>query len=104
MEWLYLSIAGLAEVALVYCLNRSEGFKNKGWSLLVLASSGCSIFLLSKGMEYTEAGTAYSIWVAAGSIGSIMLGYFIFDEKVTWKEIFFLFLIIVSVIGLKLSV
>lgn len=104
MEWLYLCVAGLAEVAMVYCLNRSEGFKNKWWAILVLVTAGCSIFLLSKGMEYTEAGTAYSIWVAAGSIGSILLGAFVFGEKVSFKELFFLVLIIISVVGLKLCV
>lgn len=102
MDWLFLIGSGLCEVLLVYCLKKSNGFTNKLWSLIVILVSASSLTLLSLAMKTTEAGTAYSVWVAIGSVGSIILGAVLFKEKLSKKQIFYLILIIISVIGLKM--
>lgn len=98
-----LILGGLAEVCMVYALNKSEGFKNKLWSLLVIIFTICSLTCLSIAMNHIDMGIAYSIWVGLGSVGSIILGFFVFKEKLTLQQICFMILIIVAVIGLKLS-
>ncbi|WP_024615357.1 multidrug efflux SMR transporter [Clostridium sp. Ade.TY] len=103
MDLVFLISSGLCEVLLVYCIKKSVGFTNKLWSLITLLVAATSLTLLSMAMRTTEAGTAYSIWVAIGSVGSLLLGAFLFKEHLSKKQIFYLILIIISVIGLKIS-
>lgn len=102
MEYIYLIAAGLFEVAMVYALNKSKGFKNWLWSALTLAGAGASLGCLSLAMTTMEAGVAYSIWVAFGSIGSIILGVLIFKDQVKPIQLFFMTLVLIAVIGLKI--
>lgn len=99
---MYLIMAGTFEVGMVYALNRSNGFVELGWSGLTLLAAAASLTCLSLGMVSMEAGVAYSIWVAFGSIGAILLGAFVFHDQVNKKQLFFMALIIVAVIGLKI--
>ena len=65
MNIIYLVLSGCCEVVMVYCLKKSEGFKNK-WGFAVLGAALSSLLLLSQAMTTLEAGVAYSIWVAFG--------------------------------------
>lgn len=102
MDYIYLIIAGICEVGMVYALNKSNGFKVPSWTIFTLLAAGLSLAALSLAMTNLEAGVAYSIWVAFGSIGSIILGYFAFHDKVNLKQILCMAMIIVAVIGLKI--
>lgn len=102
MEYIYLMIAGICEVVMVYALNKSNGFKMPSWSIFTLIAAGLSLATLSMAMTNLEAGVAYSIWVAFGSIGSIILGYFAFHDRVNSKQILFMAIVIIAVIGLKM--
>ncbi|WP_251546568.1 DMT family transporter [Limosilactobacillus caecicola] len=95
----YLIIAGLCEVGIVYSLNRSRGFHNLTWSLVTLIAATASLMNLSFSMKTLEAGVAYSIWVA---FGLIILGQFVFNEHVNHQQMFFMGLIIIAVVGLKI--
>lgn len=88
-------------VIMVFCLKCSEGFAKKMWSLLVLVFAASSLVLLSMAMKSNEAGAAYSIWVAFGSIGALVLGGVAFKEKLSIKQIIYAIVIIFSVVGLK---
>lgn len=102
MEYIYLIASGTCEVAMVYALNRSRGFKVFLWSAITLIMAAASLECLSLSMKFLEAGIAYSIWVAFGSIGSIILGIIAFHDKVNTKQLLFMLLIIIAVIGLKI--
>lgn len=98
-----LVFAGCAEVLMVYALKKAQGFKNKLWSVLMVVFAACSLGGLSLAMQSLDMGIAYSIWVAFGSIGSILLGAIFLGDKVNRKQLFYMALIIVAVIGLKIS-
>ncbi|MDO4624634.1 MAG: SMR family transporter [Enterococcus hirae] len=68
----------------------------------ILFSAASSLLLLSHSMNTLEAGVSYSIWVAFGSIGSMILGVFLFKEKMNWLQFASMIIILFSVIGLKL--
>lgn len=102
MGLIALILAGGFEVMMVYSLNRTQGFKNKFWCFIVFVFAGLSLASLSFAMKTYEAGVAYSIWVAFGSIGAILLGLFCFKEKINLRQIAWMIVIIISVIGLKL--
>ncbi|WP_076459707.1 DMT family transporter [Limosilactobacillus caccae] len=102
MEYIYLIFSGIFEVLMVYALNCSRGFKILRWTIATLILAGLSLETLSLAMTWMEAGIAYSIWVAFGSIGSIILGVVMFHDKLKAKQLSFMALIIVAVIGLKI--
>lgn len=102
MEYIYLICSGIFEVIMVYALNRSNGFKLLRWTITTLIFAGLSLETLSLAMTSLEAGITYSIWVAFGSIGSIILGVVMFHDKVKVTQLSFMLLIIVAVIGLKI--
>ncbi|EQB7978981.1 SMR family transporter, partial [Enterococcus hirae] len=62
-----------------------------------------SLLLLSHSMNTLEVWVSYSIWVAFGSIGSMILVVFLFKEKMNSLQFVSMTIILVSVIGLKLS-
>lgn len=102
MDIIYLILSGLFEISMVFSLKKSEGFKRKQWSVLTIILAAFSLLLLSLAMKTLEAGVAYSIWVAFGSVGSLLMGSIFFKEKISKQQLIFIVLIIFSVIGLKI--
>jgi quaternary ammonium compound-resistance protein SugE len=48
-------------------------------------------------------GTAYAMFVGIGAVGAAALGIVLFDEPTQATRIFFLTLLIVSLVGLRLT-
>lgn len=103
MSWLVLLIAGLLEVCWAVGLKYTQGFTKLGPSIFTLVTLALSMFLLAKASEVLPIGTAYGVWVGIGALGAAILGVFLFNETVTPARVFFLFLLLISIIGLKLS-
>jgi paired small multidrug resistance pump len=101
MDWFALILAGGSEVLGVLNIKRLTMKKWDGAIYLIL-SFGASLFLLSYAMETIPMGTAYGVWTGIGTIGSTLLGMFLYGEPKEWKRIFFIALILASAIGLKL--
>lgn len=102
MEWLILVFAGLFEVAFVVNMKLSEGFKKVKYTIFTIISASLSFFLLSIALKDIPVGTGYAVWTGIGAAGSVLLGMYFFQEKKSWKKIFFLSCIIFGVVGLKL--
>lgn len=103
MPWLLLLLAGLFEVCWSVGLKYTNGFKALGPTLFVLVTLGMSTWLLSVAVRSLPIGTAYAVWVGIGAVGATVCGVVLFREPVTPARIFFLGLLIVSIIGLKLT-
>ena len=61
-----------------------------------------SMVLLAKAVQTLPLGTAYAIWTGIGAVGTVLIGIFVFKEPATPIRLFFLFTLIVSLIGLKI--
>ena len=101
MDWFALILAGSSEVLGVLNIKRLTMKKWDGAIYLIL-SFGASLFLLSYAMKTIPMGTAYGVWTGIGTIGSTLLGMFLYGEPKEWKRIFFIALILASAIGLKI--
>ncbi|CAD5972461.1 Multidrug resistance protein YkkD [Planktothrix tepida] len=60
-----------------------------------------SVWFLSKAMQTIPLGTAYAVWTGIGALGTIILGILIFKDPVSLGRLFFLSLLVISLIGLK---
>ncbi|MGA9466560.1 MAG: multidrug efflux SMR transporter [Exiguobacterium marinum] len=101
MSWIFLISAGIAEMTAVFFMGKSKGYQILKWSILSILSFALSFYLLSKSLEVIPLSLAYSIWVGIGAAGGVILGMLYLDESTSRWRIFYLTMIIGSVVGLK---
>lgn len=102
MSWIYLFIAGLFEIAWAIGLKYTEGFTNLLPSVLTVIGMLLSFYFLSAAVKTIPIGTAYGIWTGIGAVGTAILGIILFDESKDLIRIFFILLIIIGIVGLKI--
>lgn len=103
MPWLALLLAGLLEICWAVGLKYTDGFRRPLPSVLVIIAIAASMFLLSWAARTLPIGTAYAIWVGIGALGAAILGVALFDEPITAARVGFLLLLLVSIVGLKIT-
>ena len=101
--WLWLIAAGLAEIGFTAALKLSQGFSQLGYSLLFAVCAVLSFALLARATQQIALGTAYAVWTGIGAVGTALVGMVWFGEEASSGRLFFLALIVVAIIGLRLS-
>ncbi|MCG9911491.1 MAG: multidrug efflux SMR transporter [Flavobacteriales bacterium] len=104
MAWILLVIAGLFEVGFTTCLMKakiSTGMTHYVWLGGFLVSLALSMILLYKASLTLPLGTAYAVWTGIGACGTVLVGILFFKEPADFWRMFFLVLLIGSIIGLK---
>lgn len=101
MYWLILFIAGLFEVAWAVGLKYTEGFSKFWPSVFTIACMIISMAGLAYAVKQLPVGTAYAIWTGIGAVGTAILGIILFNESREFVRIFFIFLIVAGIVGLK---
>ena len=102
MAWLILFLAGLFEVGFTTCLKLSNNFTNLKWSIGFFICITLSFLLLNKAVQSIPLGTGYAVWTGIGAVGTTLIGIYFFKEPSDFWRVFFIFLLIASIIGLKL--
>lgn len=102
-SWLLLLLAGLLEVAWTIGMKYSEGFTKVGPTIFTVISLALSMYFLARVVNEIPLGTAYGIWVGIGAVGAAVAGIILFKEEASPMRLFFLVLLLISLIGLKVS-
>lgn len=103
MAWVVLIVAGLFEICWAVGLKFSEGFTKLYPSIFTLITLAISMYLLARASHVLPIGTAYGVWVGVGALGTAVLGIVLFQESVSPMRLLFLVMLLVSIIGLKLT-
>ena len=103
MAWALVILAGIIETGWALGLKSSHGFTRPLPSLLTLIGMVASFWLLAKAMQTLPVGTAYAVWTGLGAVGITVLGVVFFHDPLGTARIAFLALIVVGVVGLKLT-
>ncbi|MFD9303063.1 DMT family transporter [Streptomyces sp. NPDC060048] len=103
MAWILLIIAGVIEVGWSIGMKFTEGFTRLWPSIFTGAGIVASMVLLSLAVKTLPIGTAYGVWVGIGAAGAAVVGMAVMGEPVTAARIFFIGLLLVAVIGLKVT-
>lgn len=103
MNWFILFLAGLFETGWAVGLKYSEGFTRLWPSVWTLIAMAISLWLLGISMKSLPLGTAYSVWVGVGAVGTVILGIILFKEPANAFRIISLTLILAGIIGLKIA-
>ena len=102
MGWTYLFIAGLFEVVFATCLKACDNF-TRIWPMIgFILGAIISLYFLSKAMQTIPMGTAYAVWTGIGSVGTVIIGVSLYDDPVNIGRLFFLAVLIFSLIGFTL--
>lgn len=104
MAWVWLVIGGLFEVGFTTTLRHVEGFTNLKWTLAFLVSVGISMALLELGARTIPMGTAYAVWGGIGTIGTVVVGIWLYGEPLSALRIVLILGIVGCAIGLKATV
>ena len=99
--WIILFIAGIFEMMWTVGLKYSEGFTRLYPSLFTVATLIVSMVLLGISVKTLPLGTAYAVWTGIGAVGTVIFGMILFNESRELIRIFFIFLIIIGIAGLK---
>ncbi|MBX6743259.1 MAG: SMR family transporter [Acetobacteraceae bacterium] len=102
MNYLWLSIAIIAEVIATSALKASEGFTRLWPSLLVVAGYATAFFCLSLTLRTIPVGIAYAIWSGAGIVLIAAIGWVFFRQVLDLPAIIGLGLIIAGVLVVNL--
>lgn len=103
MSWINLFIAGFFEIFWATTLKLSHGFTKLNFAILTVIGLVFSFIFLAQATKNLNLSIAYPVWTGIGAVGSILVGVFIFKDQLSTMTIFFIVLLIISIIGIKLT-
>lgn len=102
MSWVYLLLAGAMEVLGVITMKKYSLSGAKIYLLGIFLQFAISFSFLSLAMQEIAMATAYAIWTGIGAAGGVVVSIWFLGESKSAKKLFFIAIIIIAVIGLKL--
>lgn len=104
MSWVYLIIAGLFEIGWPLGFKLASTYQRYsiafiGLSVISMVLSGVFLYIAQKSIPI---GTAYVIWTGVGAAGTLLIGIFFFGDSTDFWRLFFITMIIIGVIGIKI--
>jgi quaternary ammonium compound-resistance protein SugE len=103
MAWIYILIASVFEISWAVGLKYSEGFTQIRATIFTVIAMILSYIFLSLGAKNLPIGTAYAVWTGIGAVGTAIYGILYFDEPRDILRLSFIFLIVIGIIGLRLT-
>jgi quaternary ammonium compound-resistance protein SugE len=102
MSWVFLFIAGVFEIGWAVGLKYTEGFSKPLPTVLTIGAMAISLWMLGLALKELPIGTAYAIWTGIGTVGTAILGIYLFNDPATVVRLACIGLIVAGIVGLKL--
>ncbi len=103
ISWLFLMIAIISEVIASSCLKASEGFTKFWPSVIVVVGYGLAFYFLSLTLKTIPMGVSYAVWSGVGIILLSLIGYFVYQQKLSLPAMIGIGFIIVGVVMVNLN-
>lgn len=103
MGWFFLLIAGILEIGFAITLKMTHGNDSNFLKIIFLIFIVGSFYFLDKSLSTIPVGTAYAVWTGIGATGTAIIGMIIFNDPASILRIIFPGLLIISIIGLRLT-
>jgi quaternary ammonium compound-resistance protein SugE len=101
MAWVYLAAAAVFEIIFAMSMKASDGFTRPLPTLVTAVAVVAGLGLLTLAMRELPVSIAYPVWTAAGTLGTVILGYVMFQEPLTATKLASALAIVAGVAGLK---
>ncbi|WP_276731276.1 multidrug efflux SMR transporter [Bacillus sp. (in: firmicutes)] len=102
MNWVFLCLAILFEVAGTVSMKLSSGFTKLIPSVLLVIFYGGSLFFLTLTLKSIDVSVAYAVWSGMGIVLITVVGFLFFQENVNVMKLISIGLIIAGVVSLNL--
>lgn len=99
-SWIYVALTSIFELIWIYNFNVASTWWQWGITIIFIF---LDLHFLAKACEGLPTGTVYAIFAAAGTVGTALMDIYIFNDPLTFGKIFFMGLILIGVVGLKLA-
>jgi len=103
MNWFYLGIAVIFEIAVAISAGNAQGFTRLWWTIATLVSGAIATFFLSLALLTFDVGVGYAIWTSIAGVGITVVGALFFHQRLNWQKGLGILLVIGGVAGLRLS-
>ncbi len=100
MAWLYVLFAAIVEVFWVIGLRYSESLLEWTGTIIMIVFS---FYFIIKACEKIPAGTVYAVFTGSGAAAIVLIDVLVFDAPFSFVNLFFIGLIIVGVVGIKMT-
>ena len=101
--WMFLACAIALEVAATFFLKLSNGFEKIHWGMASIALYSACFWVLAPALKLIPVGVAYAIWAGVGILAAAVLSLFVFGDKLGLPQMFFIGLILIGAVGLRLT-
>ena len=102
MQWMFLCLAILFEVAGTVSMKLSAGFTKLLPSVLLMFFYGGSLFFLTLTLKSIDVSVAYAVWSGMGIVLITVVGFLYFQENISVMKLISIGLIIAGVVSLNL--
>jgi quaternary ammonium compound-resistance protein SugE len=104
MPWVYLAVAGLLEIGwplgLKIAENPESRIRGVITAVLFMAASGALLWMAQRDIPM---GTAYAVWTGIGTVGTLIVGIFLYGESSSVIRLGSASMIVIGIIGLKVA-
>ncbi|ADJ29291.1 DMT family transporter [Nitrosococcus watsonii] len=101
MQWVFLSLAILAEVIATSSLKAAAGFTRPGPSLAVILGYGAAFYFLSLTLRTLPVGVAYAVWSGVGVALITLIAWLFYGQSLDAPALLGLALIMAGVVVLN---
>jgi quaternary ammonium compound-resistance protein SugE len=102
--WFYLLLAGILEIGWPLGFKLSQTTPHRtvfiGIAVVCMGLSGYFLWLAQRDISI---GTAYAVWTGIGAAGTFLIGLIFFHDTASMMRVLSFFLIVVGVIGLRIT-
>jgi len=101
MGYLFLLLTVLTETSAVLFMKASDGFQQRTNSVIAVIAYMLSFVFLTLALKRLPVGTANAVWAGASTLLVAILGVFFFKESLNARQMIFLALIVIGLVGLQ---
>lgn len=100
MAWLYVLFAAIVEVFWVIGLRYSDSLLEWAGTTIMIVFS---FYFIIKACEKLPAGTVYAVFTGSGAAAIVLIDFIVFGATFSMVKVFFICLIIIGVVGIKMT-
>ena len=101
--WMFLAFAIALEVLGTFLLKLSDGFDKLMWGLLAVLCYSACFWVLAPALKQLPLGVVYAVWSGVGIVAAVLIGLFIFSERLSVVQILCIVMILIGAVGLRLT-
>lgn len=95
-------LGGLLEPVWVIALKRLDSERNLRWAVATAFFALLSPVLMGLGMDEVGVGVAYAVWTGIGAVCTMVVGYFLYHDRIDAVKMVCVGIILAGVVGLEL--